>query len=82
MLAEACRAVNDHFFFLLVLILKITSFLFSFRVVSYNLLAEVYSDTDFAKEHLFHYCPYEVLEMDYRKHLFLKEIVGEFFSLL
>ncbi|GFR85315.1 2',5'-phosphodiesterase 12 [Elysia marginata] len=49
----------------------------SFRVLTYNLLAEVYSDTDFSRDHLFHYCPPEFLTMDYRKHLLLKEIVAK-----
>ncbi|RUS84830.1 hypothetical protein EGW08_007371 [Elysia chlorotica] len=47
-----------------------------FRVMTYNILAEVYSDTEFSRDHLFNYCPYDALQMDYRKHLLLKEIIG------
>ena len=55
---------------------------FSFRVVSYNLLADTYSDTDFAREVLFPYCPRYALDMDYRKHFLIKEIIGIFFVIL
>ncbi|CAG5136448.1 unnamed protein product [Candidula unifasciata] len=47
-----------------------------FRVLTYNLLAQVYADTDLARQELFSYCPKHALEMDYRKHLLLKEIIG------
>ena len=49
---------------------------FSFRVVSYNLLADTYSDSDFARDVLFPYCPPYALDMDYRRQLLLKEIIG------
>lgn len=49
---------------------------FRFRVLTYNLLAQVYADTDLAREELFSHCPPHALEMDYRKHLLLKEIIG------
>ncbi|GFN89580.1 2',5'-phosphodiesterase 12 [Plakobranchus ocellatus] len=47
-----------------------------FRALTYNLLADIYSQTEYAQEQLFDYCPPEALNMDYRKHLLLKEIVG------
>uniref|UniRef100_A0A182TCK2 Uncharacterized protein n=1 Tax=Anopheles maculatus TaxID=74869 RepID=A0A182TCK2_9DIPT len=47
-----------------------------FRVVSYNLLAELYSDSDYSRTVLFSYTPQYALEMDYRKQLFIKEILG------
>ncbi|KAH9498116.1 2',5'-phosphodiesterase 12 [Bulinus truncatus] len=48
----------------------------SFRVMTYNILAQIYADTDLARQELFHYCPSKALDMDYRKHLLLKEILG------
>lgn len=47
-----------------------------FRVVSYNLLADYYSDSDFSRTELFPYCPPYALAIDYRKQLFLREIRG------
>ncbi|KAK7113661.1 hypothetical protein V1264_012910 [Littorina saxatilis] len=47
-----------------------------FRVVSYNLLADIYSDSEFAREVLFPHCPPYALDMDYRRQLLLKEITG------
>lgn len=47
-----------------------------FRVVTYNLLADLYADSDYSRETLFPYCPAYALAIDYRKQLFLKEIVG------
>ncbi|KAI4492309.1 hypothetical protein M0802_009890 [Mischocyttarus mexicanus] len=48
----------------------------SFRVTSYNILAETYSSTNYSKENLFPHCPAYALEMDYRKQLILKELIG------
>ncbi|XP_018377460.1 PREDICTED: 2',5'-phosphodiesterase 12 isoform X3 [Trachymyrmex cornetzi] len=48
----------------------------SFRVISYNILADTYADSDFSKDVLFPYCPQYALDMDYRKQLILKEIIG------
>lgn len=47
-----------------------------FRVVSYNLLADYYADSDFSRTELFPYCPPYALAIDYRKHLFIREIRG------
>lgn len=47
-----------------------------FRVVSYNLLADFYSDSDFSRTELFPYCPVNVLAIDYRKQVFVREILG------
>ena len=48
----------------------------SFRVVSYNILADVYADSDFTRNYLFPYCPSYALAIDYRKQLLLKELMG------
>ncbi|KAL1513901.1 hypothetical protein ABEB36_003240 [Hypothenemus hampei] len=47
-----------------------------FRVVSYNILADLYCDSDHTREVLFPYCPPYALSIDYRKQLILKEIIG------
>ena len=47
-----------------------------FRLVSYNILADMYSDSKTAREELFQHCPPQYLTMDYRKHLLLKELLG------
>ena len=44
------------------------------RAVSYNLLADQYASTDYAREHLFSYCPARYLDMGYRKQLILAEL--------
>lgn len=49
---------------------------FSFRAISYNLLADLYADRDHSRAVLFPYCPPYALAIDYRKQLFLKEIMG------
>ncbi|XP_053973801.1 2',5'-phosphodiesterase 12 [Hylaeus volcanicus] len=48
----------------------------SFRVTSYNILANVYSETSLSKDVLYPYCPSYALSMDYRKLLILKELIG------
>lgn len=48
----------------------------SLRVISYNILADLYADSDFARSHLFSTCPSYAIEMDYRKQLLVKEIIG------
>ncbi|XP_060536168.1 2',5'-phosphodiesterase 12 [Cylas formicarius] len=47
-----------------------------FRVVTYNILADLYCDSDFSREVLFPYCPADALNIDYRKQLILKELIG------
>lgn len=47
-----------------------------FRVVTYNLLADLYADSDYSRSVLFPYCPPYALAIDYRKQLFMKEILG------
>ena len=39
------------------------------RVVSYNILADAYASTKFAREQLYAYCRAEALSVDYRKQL-------------
>ncbi|XP_076395520.1 2',5'-phosphodiesterase 12 isoform X2 [Megachile rotundata] len=48
----------------------------SFRITSYNILANVYSETSLSKDTLYPYCPQYALSMDYRKLLILKELIG------
>jgi len=49
---------------------------FSFRVVTYNILADIYADSDFSRDYLFSHCPADILSIDYRKQLLLKELIG------
>ncbi|XP_058824214.1 2',5'-phosphodiesterase 12-like [Topomyia yanbarensis] len=49
---------------------------YQFRVVTYNILADTYADSDYSRTELFGYCPNYALHIDYRKQLFIKEIVG------
>ncbi|XP_077292174.1 2',5'-phosphodiesterase 12 [Arctopsyche grandis] len=46
------------------------------RAVSYNILADLYCDSEFSRTELFPYCPPYALHIDYRKQLFIKEILG------
>ncbi|XP_045599255.2 2',5'-phosphodiesterase 12 [Procambarus clarkii] len=48
----------------------------SLRVISYNILAELYADSDHARNILFSSCPPYALDLDYRKQLLIKEILG------
>lgn len=48
----------------------------SFRCVSYNILADLYCDSDFTRTVLHPYCPPYALAIDYRKLLVLKELMG------
>lgn len=47
-----------------------------FRVVSYNILADLYCDSDFTRTVLHPYCPAYALTLDYRKQLVMKELIG------
>ncbi|XP_012265656.2 2',5'-phosphodiesterase 12 [Athalia rosae] len=47
-----------------------------FRVTSYNILADLYTDSDYSRDVLFPYCPPYALDIDYRKYLILKELIG------
>lgn len=47
-----------------------------FRVVSYNLLADYYCDSDYSRTELFSYCPPFALAIDYRKLIFIRELLG------
>ncbi|XP_078399670.1 2',5'-phosphodiesterase 12 [Cetorhinus maximus] len=46
------------------------------RVVSYNILADVYAQTEFSRSNLYPYCPPYALEVDYRQNLIKKELSG------
>ena len=55
---------------------KPTSDISTFRVVSYNVLADCYLEDDDICKAWFGYCPKYALAIDYRQQLLLKEIVG------
>ncbi|XP_044752653.1 2',5'-phosphodiesterase 12 [Coccinella septempunctata] len=46
------------------------------RVVTYNILADLYCDSDYTRDVLHPYCPAYALQLDYRKQLILKELLG------
>ncbi|XP_053385923.1 2',5'-phosphodiesterase 12-like isoform X1 [Mercenaria mercenaria] len=46
------------------------------RVISYNILADIYADQDYSRDVLYPYCPAYALNIDYRKHLIIKELKG------
>uniref|UniRef100_A0A1A9WA61 2',5'-phosphodiesterase 12 n=1 Tax=Glossina brevipalpis TaxID=37001 RepID=A0A1A9WA61_9MUSC len=48
----------------------------SWRMVSYNILADLYADSDYSRTQLFPYCPPYALKTDYRKQLIMKEVMG------
>eukprot|EP00794_Sanderia_malayensis_P005934 gene5934-6620_t len=47
-----------------------------FRVVSYNILADIYCGTEFAQKNLYPYCSKYATEFGYRGQLILKELIG------
>lgn len=47
-----------------------------FRVVSYNILADLYADSEYTRTQLFPYCPAYALKIEYRKQLFIRELLG------
>lgn len=47
-----------------------------FRIMSYNILADLYADSQYSKTVLFAHCPTHALSLDYRRQLLLKEIPG------
>lgn len=46
------------------------------RVVTYNILADVYAQTDLSKTVLYPYCAPYALQLDYRQNLIKKELAG------
>ncbi|MCJ8744538.1 hypothetical protein PDJAM_G00119990 [Pangasius djambal] len=46
------------------------------RVVTYNILADIYSQTELSKTVLYPYCAQYALELDYRQNLIKKELSG------
>jgi 2',5'-phosphodiesterase len=44
--------------------------------MSYNILADLYADSDFSRDFLFPACPEKYLNIDYRKLLLIREILG------
>ncbi|KAG2484240.1 hypothetical protein HYH03_016975 [Edaphochlamys debaryana] len=47
-----------------------------FRIMSYNILADQYAGSDYARNVLFNYCPPANLEPTYRRALVLRELLG------
>ena len=47
-----------------------------FRVISYNILANVYATSEHAKERLYPYCDASALDQDYRQCLLSREVLG------
>lgn len=47
-----------------------------FRFMTYNILADLYADSDYSRSVLFGHCPSHALDIDYRRQLLLKEILG------
>jgi len=47
-----------------------------FRLLSYNILADIYADSDYTRTVLHPYCPPYALNIDYRIQLILKELDG------
>lgn len=48
----------------------------SVRVVTYNILADVYAQTELSKTVLYPYCAPYALQLDYRQNLIKKELAG------
>nr|XP_027197218.1 2',5'-phosphodiesterase 12-like [Dermatophagoides pteronyssinus] len=48
----------------------------SFRIVSYNLLANLYANSEYSKDVLYSYCKDCYLDFSYRKTLLIKELIG------
>nr|XP_054752609.1 2',5'-phosphodiesterase 12-like [Lytechinus pictus] len=46
------------------------------RIFSYNILADMYADSDFSRDYLYPYCSTISLDIDYREQLILKELSG------
>jgi len=46
------------------------------RIVSYNILAETYSSTEYAKNHMYHYIDPKYLMLEYRCQLVLSELIA------
>ena len=51
-------------------------------MVTYNILADLYTDSDYTRTVLHPYCPPYALAIDYRKQLILKELIGNIFFLV
>lgn len=47
-----------------------------FRVVTYNLLADFYVNTDYSRNTIFPYCDEKILNINFRKALFMHELLG------
>lgn len=47
-----------------------------FRVITYNLLADFYTDSDYSRTELFPYCSPTNLAIEFRKALFIRELLG------
>lgn len=47
-----------------------------FRAVTYNLLADFYTSTEYSRTQIFPYCSPSILDIDFRKALFIRELLG------
>lgn len=47
-----------------------------FRIVTYNLLADFYANTDYSRTKIFPYCSPSILAIGFRKALFIRELLG------
>lgn len=48
----------------------------NFRFVTYNILANLYADSHYSRTVLFAHCPTHALEIEYRRQLLMKELLG------
>ncbi|XP_065644098.1 2',5'-phosphodiesterase 12 [Hydra vulgaris] len=46
------------------------------RIITYNILADVFCDSEYAHEVLYPYCPKYALKLSYRMNLLIKELIG------
>ena len=47
-----------------------------FRIITYNILANVFADTDYARNVLYPFCTPYAIKSDYRRQLLFKELIG------
>lgn len=86
-LNQLLSAIREYYYLIDVMLLLMTIIIASvvqlfiyqrnsFRVVSYNILADTYASSETGKHELFSYCPPYALCLDYRKQLITKELIG------
>lgn len=55
---------------------------FRLRVVSYNVLADLYADSEFSRDKLYPYCNPNYLAMEYRAPVLMKELLGNILQII